>query len=447
MKDKKSMIMVIFIGITICLFFCFNTTVFATTGTVITSDLRLRKESTTSSEIIGLLDENQEVEILGEDGDWYKVKANNDIGYVNKAYIKVKESDNTVKVEENQERTEENKEENKEEQTTETEEKTAPVVKNQKAIIKESSSVRIMPLINGDVINTTEQNKLFTVVSNLGVWSYIENSDMSGWVLTESLNISDNAEAIAAEQNNNEATTEETTTENNEEEQKPDVSEDSFYDETKTYYVGSSSVNVRSAATKSSDVINNLSLNEEVAVNGEAGEWYIVSVDGTKGYIAKTLLSTSKKEVTSRNRTQVENQSSEESYEEQSPSAPSGSGIGNDVAAYAQQFVGYPYVYGASGPNSFDCSGFAQYVYKQYGYYLNRTADAQAYNGWYVSKSELEPGDLVFFNTSGNGIGHVGIYIGNDQFVHASTSRTGVIISSLNQSYYVSRYVTARRIA
>ena len=104
-------------------------------------------------------------------------------------------------------------------------------------------------------------------------------------------------------------------------------------------------------------------------------------------------------------------------------------------------------MYGASGPNSFDCSGFAQYVYKQYGYYLNRTADAQAYNGWYVSKSELEPGDLVFFNTSGNGIGHVGIYIGNDQFVHASTSRTGVIISSLNQSYYVSRYVTARRIA
>ena len=75
MKDKKNLVMVIIIGITISLFFCFNTTVFATTGTVTTSDLRLRKEENTTSEILTLLNENDEVEIISENGDWYKVKS------------------------------------------------------------------------------------------------------------------------------------------------------------------------------------------------------------------------------------------------------------------------------------------------------------------------------------------------------------------------------------
>lgn len=434
MKDKKSMIMVIFIGITICLFFCFNTTAFATTGKVTTSELRLRKESSTSSDIITLLDENQEVEIIGEDGDWYKVKVNKDVGYVNKEFIKVDDNANS------NETTEESNNEEQPENTNEQEEKT----KIEKATVNASSQLRIMPLINGDVIDTADENNVFKVVSNLGTWSYVENNKMSGWVLTESLTIEEVEESELNFDNNTE------TTEPEEEEVVIEVDPDSMYDEEKTYYVGVNSANVRELATKSSSIINGFTLNDEVTVIGEAGDWYIVSVDGNKGYIAKSLLSTTKKEVTSRSQRTVEynNDNEEESYEEErSAPAPSGSATGESIASYAQQFVGYPYVYGASGPNSFDCSGFAQYIFSQYGYYINRTADNQAYNGYYVSRDELAPGDLVFFHTYGSGISHVGIYIGGGNFVHASSSRTGVIISSIDSSYYDSRYVTARRIA
>ncbi len=125
------------------------------------------------------------------------------------------------------------------------------------------------------------------------------------------------------------------------------------------------------------------------------------------------------------------------------------SGTGGEVAQKALQYVGYPYVYGGSGPNSFDCSGFTMYIYGLYGYKLPHGATGQMYNhGTPVDKANLQPGDLVFFSPwpSGSGVGHVGIYIGNSEFVHASTSTTGVIISSLNTGSYVTRYLGARRI-
>lgn len=129
-------------------------------------------------------------------------------------------------------------------------------------------------------------------------------------------------------------------------------------------------------------------------------------------------------------------------------SVAASSGKGSQIAQYALQYVGCPYVYGGSSPSGFDCSGFTTYVMKHFGYSINRTASSQMDNGTSVSKSQLQPGDLVFFN-SGNSskrATHVGIYTGNGQFVHASTSTTGVIISDLNSSYYSSTYVGARRL-
>lgn len=122
---------------------------------------------------------------------------------------------------------------------------------------------------------------------------------------------------------------------------------------------------------------------------------------------------------------------------------------GQEIADYALQFVGYPYVYGGSSPSGFDCSGFTSYVYRQFGYSLNRSAASQLSNGTPVSMSELQPGDLVLFKKSGTGskaASHVGIYIGNNQFVHASTSTVGVIVSSLSEAYYTIGFVGGRRI-
>lgn len=122
---------------------------------------------------------------------------------------------------------------------------------------------------------------------------------------------------------------------------------------------------------------------------------------------------------------------------------------GQDIADCALQYLGCPYVYGGSSPSGFDCSGFVRYVLSQMGISVNRTATAQLSNGTPVSRSELQPGDLVFFSNTGSTTkaSHVGIYIGNNQFIHASTPSTGVIIDSLSNSYHSSIYMCARRVA
>ena len=138
----------------------------------------------------------------------------------------------------------------------------------------------------------------------------------------------------------------------------------------------------------------------------------------------------------------------EPAYEEPAYEEPSyDSGSSSSIVSVAQNYMGVPYVWGGTSPSGFDCSGFTQYVFRQCGYSINRTAAAQYSNGSYVSYDSLQAGDLVFFaNTySASGITHVGIYIGGGQFIHAANG--GVKISSLSESYYSSRYYGARRIA
>lgn len=118
---------------------------------------------------------------------------------------------------------------------------------------------------------------------------------------------------------------------------------------------------------------------------------------------------------------------------------------GNEVVSYAYKFLGKPYVYGATGPNAFDCSGLTQYVYNKFGVNISRTTYTQVNEGTKVNKDDLKAGDLVFFNTEGS-ISHVGIYIGSGEFIHAPRSGKPVMVSSLSDGYYSKKYATARRI-
>jgi cell wall-associated NlpC family hydrolase len=120
----------------------------------------------------------------------------------------------------------------------------------------------------------------------------------------------------------------------------------------------------------------------------------------------------------------------------------------DSLIKHAISLVGSKYRAGGASPKGFDCSGFVSYVYKQFGVSLARSSASQFSSlSQKVEKSDLLPGDLVFFRTSGKRISHVGIYIGNNEFVHSSTPKTGVIISGLSESYYSTRYAGARRVA
>jgi cell wall-associated NlpC family hydrolase len=121
--------------------------------------------------------------------------------------------------------------------------------------------------------------------------------------------------------------------------------------------------------------------------------------------------------------------------------------VGQAAAKTAGKYIGVPYVYGGRSPRGFDCSGLALYVYKQHGVKLPPTSKTQAKAGKPVKKKELLPGDLVFFRTSTlGGVGHVGIYIGGGQFIHAPGTGKRVKKAALEEKYFKARYHSARRV-
>lgn len=185
--------------------------------------------------------------------------------------------------------------------------------------------------------------------------------------------------------------------------------------------VNSDGVNVRSDASTDSSVLATIEEDAIVTVNGLVDGWYDVTCEyGTEGYIRSDFLDLTES-----------------------------SSSNSDIAATAKQYLGTGYVYGGASPRGFDCSGFTMYVYSQHGYSLPHSATSQWQSGLgtrVYSISELQPGDLVFFNdpsrTAGKACSHAGIYTGDGQFIHSSSSRSGgVIVSSLTSGYYNTYFV------
>jgi len=199
-----------------------------------------------------------------------------------------------------------------------------------------------------------------------------------------------------------------------------------------TYAIINSSdgLNLRTDPSIDADVISTLPDGAAVDVIESWPVWTKVSIDGTVGYMKTEYV---------------------ELHNGQKPEQLAATSLGYSVVAYGKKFLGTPYVWGGTNlSRGVDCSGFVYSVYRHFGIYLDRTSAAMGRDGYRVSKSSLRAGDLVLFDTSGpnNGrISHVGIYIGNGQFMHSSSgNRRGVTISSLSESYYQRTYVTARRV-
>ena len=430
MKSKNKVIGIILvavIGITI-LFFT-NVNFAANTAKVCVETANLRETADENSKILKQLSLNDNVEVLDNSTDWCQVKIDNITGYVRKDLITLENS----------------KEEKSETNTTTTTETTvqADTTKEDSTeisgeqIVKENTKLKLVPVINATDIVEVKKDEKVNVVEVINDWVCVQTDTTKGWIRKNKLTTQAEIDKQKAQE---------------QEKQQEEAAKNPI----KTAYIKETSVNLRKEANQTSEIIKTLTQNTSVEVYSEENGWSKVKVNGEEGYISTSLLSDSKVEVTedrttstnttSRSSTKARAKQSDNASETSANTAAS-TGKGSTVVGTARKYLGSSYVYGASGPSSFDCSGFTSYVFKLHGVGLSRTAQGQYSNGTSVSRSDLQPGDIVVFNNSGNtAIGHVGIYIGGDNFIHAANPSQGVTITSLSSSYYGKRYVGARRV-
>lgn len=277
------------------------TVAWAATGTVNTQDLNMREGASTSKNVIKQLAKGTEVNILSEEGEWYQISVNNITGYVNKKYI-----------------------DKKEETVTEDPNKgtvnTNPDMINDVSKIKETTTVYVLPLLNSTKIATIDQNTIIDIISEAGNWCYIQNNDVSGWVMASKItgkkkNTGDTSAEITNVVNNtvsnNDVENEVNVVEQVNDITTPNQTENNIVNEVNTtvsntvdkktsesntsypvqMYVNVEAVYVRESATKDSKAVTSIGKGTPVRVTGESGDWYKVEVSDGKGYVMKQFLS------------------------------------------------------------------------------------------------------------------------------------------------------------
>lgn len=431
MKSKmniKSIFIMAIISLASLLFI--NISLAANTGTINVDVANLRETADAESTILEQITLNQEVEIVGEEGDWYQVTYNNITGYVSKELVTV--NSNPEPTQENNQVSENSTQENNEtventaEEGTETDSTEEITLGEYK--ISENTRLKLIPSINATDVIELKTDETVTVTEIMNRWACVETQTTKGWLRKDKLKKDEPVEETVEE-----------------------VPEEPAQETPiKTQYVNSTTVNVRQEANTSSTIVTTVALNTEVQVYSEENGWSKVKVNNVEGYISTSLLSNSKQETsrsqsTSRRTSSTKTTTNKTSQTTTQTTNVPASSNGSSIVATAKQYLGYKYTYGGSSPSTgFDCSGFTSYIFKQHGISLNRTAAGQYSNGVSVSRANLQPGDLVMFGKSG--INHVAIYIGGGQIIHASTPSTGVRIDSLSTGYYNNNYVGARRI-
>lgn len=437
--------LIISLSISFFLILLFNLRIFATTGIITEITVNVREKPSTNSKKVMYVTQDNKVEVLEKDGDWYKIKYNNKIGYVSSKYIQVNDSEVT------------SNESNSEKNTDDTiikEEKDNTENIDIKLYIKSGTDARIIPNISASIIYTADTDISIDVVEKVGNWTYVSINGMQCWIKSDK--VLEQGKEISEDSDN-------------EKEAKKNEEENISQNKTdKKSYVQYTTVNLRKKASTGSEIVAKLKLNDEVTIIEEVNSvWYKVEFDGKTGYISKDLLSDKKQEQNdnlekeetssrSSDTTSREDEKEKISQENNSNKTTISSVekkdtvTGEEIVEYAKQYLGYKYVYGGASPSTgFDCSGLTYYVYKHFGYTLSRSSTAQANNGVKVEKSDLQPGDLVIYkNNSLTKIGHVGIYIGNNKMIHASEPGVGVIITDIDSKAhkYPQRYVMGRRI-
>lgn len=435
------------------IYFCFITillvnSTYASTGKITAKRVRLRKDNNTKADIITNINKDETVEIIGEKDAWYNVKYKNFTGYISKEYVQVEEvvSDTVGSVSEPNEEKDKNEEQN--EQVVE-----ESIIGKEYKISKDIK-LRLNPNFSSVVLENITKDSTVKVTKELGNWIEVLVNNKTGWICRKNIEIV-TEESITVEQEEQpkveETVTEEKVEQNSNESDKPQEQVKPV--ENKKGYINVDTANVREQASTSSKRLGFLDLNDEVEILAEEGDWYKVkSKEYGECYIAKRLVSLTKvasRELEEQRDTTVNQEINNQISNSLSQGTSSSLAKGEQIVEFAKQYLGYKYVSGGKKTETgFDCSGFTRYVFSNFGVSLGATAASQANNsGTEVARTDLQPGDLILFQDDGRTrIGHCGIYIGNNTFIHAANPKRGVVTDKLEgNSYYSPRYVSAYR--
>ena len=346
------------------------------TGTVTSSNVRVRSGPGTGYSILGVLSNGTTLTVTGKSGDWYQVSYNGSTGYVSGAYMTLAESSSGS-----------------------SSGGTTPA-SGTGTINANGVRLRSGPSTSSSILGSFSTGATMTVTGTSGDWYQVNYNGTTGYVYKTYLTVGSSGSSSTSTTGGSSVT---------------------VTDMTSTPAWVISAVHMRTGPDTSYSSMRVLSTGTSVTLTGYTDKWYRVTYNGETGYVFKTYLSTAEPSTTA-------------------------SSEGARIVAAAKKYLGVPYVYGGTSPSGFDCSGLVYYVYRECGYSITRTATSQNSDGYYVSRANLQPGDIIiFYNTAITGIGHSGIYIGNNQFIHASSGAGKVIISELT-GYYDTRYYSARRV-
>lgn len=337
-------------------------------GYVNADALRLRAAPSTDAATITYLSSGEAVQILQEMGEWYQVDYEGYTGYVYGAYITTRDSQSLSAA------------------------SMGELLAGKTGVITASSvNFRAAPSTDENVYATLSEGTQVVIDSISGGWCKVSVDGQQGFVNADYLSVDGlplvNPKGV----------------------------------------VTGSCVNVRTEPTTESGILTKVYAGNMVDLTALEGEWYAVSVDGTKGYIHSDYV--------------------------RLYTPGDANGVGAQAAASAYDYLGVRYAYGGASPRGFDCSGFTMYIYSLLGYSLPHSATSQWKNtGTYVDRADLQPGDLVLFcdpaQSGGKACSHVGIYVGDGQFIHATSSATGYVkVNDLSEDYYSRYYVGAKRVA
>lgn len=373
----------------------------AATGKVDRETVRLREEASTTSNILTNLDLGDEVEILSEEGDWYKVKFKTYEGFMYKDYIKTEDSVEN-KVQENTKNTENNN--NSVEETTGNSDEAIPTSTPDNKIvyvgteveIESNADVYLFPVITSSKIDTISSGTTVKIIQETNNWVKVTAPEKSGWIFkslidNENLNVVPNEPTVTPEETEKPEVTPEPTVEPTPE---PTATPNTSTSSNKGY-INVANANIREKASTTADVLISLTENTEVTILGEENDFYKISASNVKeGYVAKRLVTLNT--VTSRSgmirgeeedsveivENEIQEQEPVEEIEEpivvEEQEETSNESSAQEVVDFAEQFLGYDYVYGGTTPSGFDCSGYTYYVYSNNGVDISRSLSSQA---------------------------------------------------------------------